>query len=86
MPEERTLPAAIRQLRNRRNITQAELAAELGISATAVQFIETGRHVPGLTRTAKKILTAYPSLTPLFLGDAITQAFLQSLERTSQPA
>lgn len=40
----------IRELREERNITQAELARRLGVSPAAVLFWEKGRNVPGAAR------------------------------------
>lgn len=43
-------PLRVRELREARNISQAELAARLGVTPTAVLFWETGRNEPGAAR------------------------------------
>jgi len=61
---EQQLGALLRQWRERRRLSQLELALEAGISARHLSFVETGRSKPGrnmLLRVLGKLDAARPT-------------------------
>ena len=64
--------AAIRQLREERNMTQAELAEKIGVSSKTVSKWETGKGLPDITLLQPLAQTLGISVIELMNGEQIT--------------
>ena len=63
--------AAIRELREKKKLTQAELAERIGVSAKAVSKWETGRGLPDVSLLEPLALALGVSLMELLAGNAV---------------
>jgi transcriptional regulator with XRE-family HTH domain len=89
--DEKVLGARLRELRKRQGMSQAELAAELGLNQTAVSDYETGEariHAAMLAALARVLRTSADELLGLSsartargTGPAPDRRFLRRLER-----
>lgn len=61
----------IRELREEKNISQAELASRLGVTPTAVLFWESGRNEPGAARMLQMARILECRVDDLYKGEAI---------------
>lgn len=91
--DEKVIGERIRELRKRQGMSQAELAAELGLNQTAVSDYETGEariHAAMLVALARVLRTSADALLGLSTarsarkGPAPDRRFLRRLERLHQ--